>query len=133
MSNPERRKVESAEAPKAIGAYSPAIKSAAASYLFISGQIGIDGNTGEFVSDTVEGQAQQCLRNLLAIVRSAGGSEASVVKTTIYLRRIEDFSTVNRVYSDFFIDPYPARACIGGCELPKDALVEIEAIAQLER
>ena len=133
MPNSERRKVESAEAPRAIGPYSPAIRSTAASYLFISGQIGVDRKTGEFVSDTVEGQAEQCLRNLLAIVASAGGSEASVVKTTIYLRRIEDFSTVNRVYSDFFTDPYPARACIGGCELPKGALVEIEAIARLER
>jgi 2-iminobutanoate/2-iminopropanoate deaminase len=97
----------------------------------VSGQIGVDAGTGEFVSGGVTAQAGRCLENLLALVRSAGGSQASVVKVNIYLKSIGDFAAVNEVYARFFKEPYPARACIGGCELPKGALVEIEAIAAL--
>ena len=131
MSEERKQKVVSPEAPGALGPYSPAIRSEAGSCLFISGQVGIDPETGEFTSDTVEGQAEQCLKNLLALVASAGGSQASVVKVNIYLRSIEDFPVLNKVYAGFFEEPYPARACIGGCELPKGALVEIEAIAAI--
>ena len=133
MSDSKKHRVETDLAPGAIGPYSQAIGSAAQAHLFVSGQIGVDPESGEFAAATAAGQAEQCLKNLLAIVRSAGGTEASIVKTMVYLARIEDFSDVNQVYSGFFNEPYPARACIGGCELPLGALVEIEAIAQLER
>jgi 2-iminobutanoate/2-iminopropanoate deaminase len=129
MPETRKQKIESPEAPGAIGPYSPAIKSDAGSHLFVSGQMGIDPETGEFVSEEVAGQAEQCLKNLMALVGSAGGSQASVVKVNIYLQSIKDFAAVNEVYARFFEEPYPARACIGGCELPKGALVEIEAIA----
>jgi 2-iminobutanoate/2-iminopropanoate deaminase len=105
----------------------------AGTYLFVSGQIGIDGESGNLVADRVEGQTEQCLKNLLAIVQAAGGSRKSIVKTTVYLRRIEDFPALNTAYAAFFEAPYPARSCVAGCDLPKGALVEIEAIALIER
>ena len=131
MSESRKRKVESSDAPGSIGPYSPAIRSDAGPHLFVSGQIGVDPGTGEFVSGGVAGQADRCLKNLLALVGEAGGNQASVVKITIYLKSIDDFAAVNEVYARFFEEPYPARACFGGCELPKGALVEIEAIAAL--
>ena len=131
MTETRKQKIESPDAPGAIGPYSPATKSVAGSHLFVSGQIGVDPGTGEFVSGEAAGQAGQCLKNLLALVGEAGGSQASVVKVTIYLKSIKDFAAVNEVYARHFEEPYPARACFGGCELPKGALVEIEAIAAL--
>ena len=131
MTEMKKRKIESPDAPGAFGPYSPAVKSNAGSHLFVSGQIGVDAGTGEFVSGGVTAQAERCLENLMALVGSAGGSQASVVKVNIYLKSIEDFAAVNEVYARYFKEPYPARACIGGCELPKGALVEIEAIAAL--
>jgi 2-iminobutanoate/2-iminopropanoate deaminase len=131
MTDTGKRKIESPDAPGALGPYSPAIRSGAGSYLFVSGQIGVDPGSGEFVPGGVKAQAGRCLENLLALVKAAGGSKASVVKVNIYLKSIEDFAAVNEVYSSYFEEPYPARACIGGCELPKGALVEIEAIAAL--
>jgi 2-iminobutanoate/2-iminopropanoate deaminase len=131
MPDSRKQKVESPDAPGAIGPYSQAIRCSAGAYLFVSGQIGVDPASGELVSETVEGQARQCLTNLMAIVREAGGSNDSVVKTTIYLEDMADFSKVNEVYSSFFGEPYPARACVGGMDLPKGALVEIDAIAVL--
>jgi len=131
MTETGKQKVESPDAPAAFGPYSPAVRSDAGTYLFVSGQIGVDPGTGEFVSGGVAAQAQRCLDSLLALVGSAGGSPASVVKATIYLKSIDDFAAVNEVYARCFKEPYPARVCIGGCELPKGALVEIEAIAAL--
>jgi len=131
MPESRNRKIESPEAPGAIGPYSPAVRSDAGTHLFVSGQVGIDRKTGEFVSGEVTSQAEQCLKNLMALVRAAGGSRASVVKVNIYLESIDDFAAVNEVYARHFEEPYPARACIGGCQLPKGALVEIEAIAAL--
>jgi 2-iminobutanoate/2-iminopropanoate deaminase len=133
MSESEKQSVESAEAPGAIGPYSQAIRSSVSAYVFASGQIGVDPQSGDFVGDDVQEQAAQCLRNLLAVVKSAGGGPDSIVKTTIYLKRIGDFAAVNEVYSGFFKPPYPARACVGGLDLPKGAMVEIEAIAAVER
>ena len=131
MTNTGKRIVESPDAPGAFGPYSPAVKSDSGTYIFVSGQIGVDPGSGEFVAGGVEAQAERCLKSLLALVGSAGGSQTSVVKVNIYLKSIEDFAVVNEVYARYFEEPYPARACIGGCELPKGALVEIEAIAAL--
>ena len=129
----EKHEVISPEAPAAVGPYSQAIMTKAGTYLFVSGQIGIDLESGALVADGVEGQTKQCLRNLLAIIQTAGGSGNSIVKTTVYLRRIEDFAALNTAYAAFFEPPYPARSCVAGCDLPKGALVEIDAIVLIER
>ena len=133
MPDLNRTKIETPQAPAAIGPYSPAIKADACSFVFISGQIGVDPGSGEFVPGGVTAQAGQCLKNMMALLEAAGGSQASVVKVNIYLESIEDFGAVNQVYSGFFEEPYPARACIGGCRLPRGALVEIEAVAAVDR
>jgi 2-iminobutanoate/2-iminopropanoate deaminase len=114
-----------------VGPYSQAVMTAGDRYLYVSGQIGIDAETGGFVADDAGPQTRRCLENLLAIVRSAGGDESSVVKTTVYLRRVEDFGVMNEVYSGFFEPPYPARSCAAVAELPKGALIEIDAVAVL--
>jgi 2-iminobutanoate/2-iminopropanoate deaminase len=132
MSGNQRQKVESPEAPPAVGPYSQAVKAVAPGYLFVSGQLGLDPDSGELASSTAGGQAERCLKNILAIVKRAGGDRHSLVKLTIYLSNMEDFKTVNQVYAAFFRAPYPARSCLGGCDLPKGALVEIDAIAALE-
>ena len=123
------KEVKSSEAPHALGPYSQAIEAEAGRYVFISGQIGIDVESGELVADSVEEQAVRALENLLAVIRAAGCDESSIVKATIYLKRIEDFGAVNSVYERFMKPPYPARACVAVAGLPKGALVEIDAIA----
>jgi 2-iminobutanoate/2-iminopropanoate deaminase len=128
----EKLEVKSSEAPKAVGPYSQAIKVKAPVLVFLSGQVGVDPASGEFVSDTVEGQARRCLENLMAVLRQAGGDAASIVKATVYITRMEDFAVVNHVYASFFTEPYPARVTVAVRELPLAALVEIEAIAALE-
>lgn len=133
MPDLSKRKIETPGAPAAIGPYSPAIKADARSFVFVSGQIGIDPVSGDLVSGGATAQAEQCLKNLMALVNAAGGSQASIVKVNIYLKSIADFADVNEVYARFFEEPYPARACVGGCELPRGALVEIEAVAAVER
>ena len=132
MRDDGKREVKSADAPAALGPYNQAIRLAASGLVFVSGQIGIDPATGDLVSDDAGGQTGQCIRNILAIVRAAGGDRGAIVKTTVYLARIEDFPAMNEAYSRAIGPPYPARSCLAGCELPKGALVEIEAIAKLE-
>ena len=123
------KEVRSAEAPRAIGPYSQAVEAEAGGFVFASGQLGIDVETGALVADTAEGQAKAALENLLAVLRAAGCDQGSIVKTTIYLKRIEDFAAVNEVYAGLMKPPYPARACVAVRDLPKGALVEIDAIA----
>ena len=127
----EKWKIESAEAPRALGPYSQGIAARPGTLIFVSGQLGLDPATGSLVGDTVGLQTERALANVLAIVRARGGDQASIVKTTVYLRRLEDFAAMNEVYSKLLLPPYPARSCIGGCDLPKAALVEIEAFAVL--
>lgn len=127
----ERKKVESDKAPHAVGPYSQAVIAAGKRHLFVSGQIGIDAGSGDFVADDLGLQTKKCLENLLAIVRSAGGDRDSVVKTTVYLRRVDDFGVMNEVYSAFFEPPYPARSCVAVSGLPRGALIEIDAVAVL--
>jgi 2-iminobutanoate/2-iminopropanoate deaminase len=93
----------------------------------------MDPASGELADDTIEGQTRRALENLAAIVTQAGGGLDAIVKTTVYLKDIADFASMNRIYSDFFVAPYPARVCFGGCDLPGGALVEIEAVAAAER
>jgi 2-iminobutanoate/2-iminopropanoate deaminase len=122
-----REEVSALEAPAAIGPYSHAI--AIDGFLFCSGQLGLDAETGQLV-DGVENQAERALMNLVAVLKAAGMSMADVVKTTIFLADLTQFSTVNEVYSRFVVEPAPARSTVQVAALPRGALVEIEAIAR---
>jgi 2-iminobutanoate/2-iminopropanoate deaminase len=126
----DKEKIETSLAPEAIGPYSQGVKCSAGSFVFVSGQIAAVASGG-IAGETAGEQADQCLVNIAAILEAAGADMDSVVKVTLYLKSMEDFSEVNEVYSRFFEAPYPARACIGGLDLPRGALVEIEAIAAL--
>ncbi|MFT2703813.1 RidA family protein [Helicobacter pylori] len=119
--------IHSTLAPKAIGPYSQAI--ATNDLIFISGQLGIDASTGEFKGTDIHSQTTQSMENIKAILKEAGLGMDSVVKTTILLKSLDDFSVVNEIYGSYFKEPYPARATFQVAKLPKDALVEIEAIA----
>ncbi|WP_422479370.1 RidA family protein [Pleomorphochaeta sp. DL1XJH-081] len=117
----------SENAPAAVGPYSQA--TGIESLVFVSGQLPIDVKTGKFASEDVVGQTHQCLKNLSAILEKAGSSLAHVLKTTVYLKNISDFGAMNEVYATYFQENPPARAAFEVASLPKDALVEIEAIA----
>ncbi len=116
------------KAPAAIGPYSQAVKTG--SLIFVSGQIPIDPQTGEFVSGGVAAQTRQDLVNMKAILEAAGSSMDRVVKCTVLLADMNDFGEMNAVYQEFFSDNPPARAAFSVKGLPKGALVEIEAIAE---
>ena len=121
-----RTQVETNGAPGAIGPYSQAIR--AGELVFTAGQVGADPGSGA-LADGVAAQADRALRNLTTILDAAGSSLDRVLKTTIFLADMADFATVNEVYASHFSAPYPARSTIAVKALPKDALVEIEAIA----
>lgn len=114
-------------APGAIGPYSQAIKTE--TMIFCSGQIPVDPQTGEFVSDDVAEQTRQVLKNLTAVLETAGSELNKVVKTTVFLADMNDFAAMNEIYAEFFSDNKPARATVQAARLPKDAKVEIECIA----
>ena len=113
-------------APAAIGPYSQAVRVGAA--LYTSGQLGLDPATGT-LPEGVEAQTRQSLTNIGAILDAAGYAVADVVKTTVFIRSMDDFACVNAVYSAFFGDHKPARSCVEVSRLPKDGLVEIEVVA----
>ena len=121
-----RTQVATNAAPAAIGPYSQAIGTVG--LVFTAGQIGLDPISGE-LAEGVAAQADRALRNLSAILDAAGTSLASVVKTTVFLSDMGDFATVNEVYGSHFSPPYPARSTVAVRTLPKEALVEIEAVA----
>ncbi len=116
-------------APAAIGPYSQAIRSG--DLLFVSGQIAINPETGEISGDSAAGQLKQVVRNLRAILEEAGMSLQNVVKTTVYLRSMEDFQAVNKTYAEYFRAEPPARSTVAVVGLPKDVLIEVDAIAAL--
>ena len=124
-----RQAVSSESAPKAIGPYSQAIR--AGSLLFVSGQIPIDPATGAMVDGDIAVQTRRVFANLGAILEAAGASFDNVVRTTVYLADMNDFSTVNEIYGTYFASPAPARATVQAARLPKDARVEIDLIASL--
>ncbi len=115
------------KAPAAIGPYSQGTK--AGNTLYISGQLPIDMETGELVLDNVEKAAKASLDNVLAIVEAGGGKLEDIAKVVVFIKDMNDFGAVNVVYADFFGDHKPARACVEVARLPKDAPIEIEAIA----
>jgi 2-iminobutanoate/2-iminopropanoate deaminase len=124
-----RTQVMTNAAPAAIGPYSQAIQ--AGGLVFTAGQLGLDPTGGELAAGAAA-QADRALRNLSAILDAAGTSLERVVKTTIFLADMADFAAVNEVYASHFSTPYPARSTVAVKTLPKDALVEIEAIALVE-
>jgi 2-iminobutanoate/2-iminopropanoate deaminase len=126
-----RHAVSTTAAPAAIGPYSQGIL--AGELVFCSGQVGLDPSTGNLVEGGVEVEAERALRNLTAVLDAAGCTFADVVKTTVFLARIEDFGAVNAVYGRFMPDPPPARSTFAVGALPKGASVEIEAIAVRQR
>ena len=124
-----RQLVTAPDAPKAMGAYSPAIK--AGNLLFISGQIPVDPTTGNLIQGDIAAQADQVMQNLTALLRAAGASFTNVVRTTVYLADMNDFAGMNEVYSRYIVDPPPARATVQVARLPRDVKIEIDAIAVL--
>jgi len=118
------------KAPRAIGPYSAAVK--AGNLIFTAGQLGIDPESGEFVPGGIEAETRQALLNLQAVLKAAGSSLQSVVKTTVFLRDMNDFGVMNVIYGEFFTEDYPARSAVQAARLPKDGAVEIEAVALLE-
>lgn len=122
-----RRIIETGNAPRAIGPYSQAV--VAGGFVFASGQIPLDPETGEFVAGGVAEQTEQVLRNLSAVLEAAGTGLAHVLKTTVFLADMNDFAAMNEVYGRYFNDQPPARATVEAARLPRDARVEIEAIA----
>ncbi|MCG0278898.1 MAG: RidA family protein [Thermanaeromonas sp.] len=125
-----KTKVTTDQAPQAIGPYSQAIK--AAGMVYCSGQIPLDPKTGEIVGNGIEEQVRRAIENLKAVLEAAGSSLEKVVKTTVYLKNMDDFATVNKIYAEYFSADYPARSVVEVSRLPKNVLVEIEAIAICE-
>ncbi|XP_040986942.1 reactive Intermediate Deaminase A, chloroplastic-like isoform X1 [Juglans microcarpa x Juglans regia] len=119
--------VQTEKAPAALGPYSQAIK--ANSFLFVSGVLGLVPETGKFISDSVEDQTEQVLKNMGEILKAGGASYASVVKTTIMLADLNDFKKVNEIYAKYFPSPAPARSTYEVAALPLGAKIEIECIA----
>ena len=116
-------------APKAIGPYSQAIRTE--SMVYTAGQIGLDTVTGELIGSTVEEQTRQALTNIRNVLEAAGSSIDHVVKTTVFLKDMNDFAKMNAIYAEFFGENPPARSTIAVAGLPKGGLVEIEAVALL--
>lgn len=119
------KEIHTENAPAAIGPYSQAIK--AGDFIYVSGQIGVDPTNGEVV-DGIESQTHQVLKNIQAILTEAGTDFSKVVKFTIYLASMDDFGIVNEIYGSYLNKPYPARATVEVSRLPKDVLVEIDAV-----
>jgi 2-iminobutanoate/2-iminopropanoate deaminase len=115
--------------PKPIGPYSQAVKSNG--FVFVSGQVGFDPATGQFVPGEIQEQTARVMENLKAILEAAGASFSHVVKTTVFLRDMNDFTAMNEVYAKYFTAAPPARSTVQAARLPKDALVEIDVIAFL--
>lgn len=123
------KQINAQKAPEALGPYSHAVQ--AGNTLYVSGQLGLDPDTGSLV-DGLEGQVRQGLANLEAILKAAEMTKENVVKTTLFIKDMNDFGKINTLYAAFFegVEVYPARSCVEVAELPKGAVFEIEAIAQ---
>ena len=122
--------ISSSHAPKAIGPYSSALR--AGQLLFISGQVPIDPATGEMVTGDVAAQTRRVLENIGALLTAGGLTYADLVRTTVFLADINDFAAMNEVYRTYFTEPYPARSTIEAARLPREARIEIDAIAVYE-
>jgi 2-iminobutanoate/2-iminopropanoate deaminase len=121
--------IHSKNAPQAIGPYSQAVSVEDRSLVFTAGKIGIDPETGELDCGGIAGQTRQALVNLSHVLEASGSGSDKVMKTSVYLRNLEDFTAMNKVYGSFFTSKPPARTSVQVARLPKDALIEIDAIA----
>jgi 2-iminobutanoate/2-iminopropanoate deaminase len=124
-----RQAISSADAPKAIGPYSQAIK--AGNLLFLSGQIPLDPVSGNIVAGDISVQTDRVFQNIKAVLAAAGASFANVVRTTVFLADMNEFAAMNAVYGTYVVDPPPARSTVQVARLPKDVRVEIDVIAVL--
>lgn len=122
------KQISTDKAPAAIGPYSQAIKSG--NMLFCSGQIPVDPETG-IIPDGVKAQAEQALTNVKNLIAAAGSSIENVIKTTVFIKDMNDFAVINEIYAKYFTEPFPARSCVEVARLPKDVLLEVEAIVEL--
>lgn len=129
MQTAARTIVKTDKAPGAIGPYSQAVKTD--SMVFVSGQLAFDPASGNLVVDDIQKEVRQAMTNLAAVLEGAGSSLAKVVKTTLFIKSMDDFPLINEVYGEFFQQDPPARACVEVARLPKDAHFEIEAVALL--
>jgi len=123
----EKKIIKTGDAPKAIGPYSQAVE--AGGLVFISGQIPIDPKSGNLVQVDIKAQARQVMENAKAILSAAGCGMSQVVKATIYLKNMSDFSAVNEIYGGYFITDPPARATVEVSRLPKDVAIEMDFVA----
>ena len=118
-------------APKAIGPYSQAVK--VDGFIFVSGQIPVDPVTNDVIKEDITAQTRQVLKNISSILEAAGAGLHDVVKTTVYLKDLKEFGAINRIYSEFFTAPFPARATVEVTSLPKGVGVEIDAVAVVSK
>lgn len=125
-----RETISTDQAPQAIGTYSQAVRCGTTVYL--SGQIGLDPDTMQLVGGGIEAQIRRVFDNLQGVARAAGGGLDKIVKLNVFLTDLGDFPVVNEVMSEYFQEPYPARAAVGVAALPRGAAVEMDAILQLE-
>lgn len=124
------KSISTKNAPAAIGPYSQAIRTG--NLVFVSGQLPIDPSTDNFAEGGIKELTRQCLTNISNILKEAGTDMAHVIKTTVFLTDMNDFAAMNEVYATFFKDPFPARSAVAIKTLPKNAIVEIECIAEVE-
>ena len=122
-----KEKIATQDAPQAIGPYSQAIRGGG--LVFCSGQVALDPATGQITGSEVRAQTERVMKNLEAILKAAGTDFTKVVRTTVYLKTMNDFGAMNEIYASFFPAPAPARSTVEVARLPKDALVEIDVIA----
>jgi 2-iminobutanoate/2-iminopropanoate deaminase len=118
------------KAPAAIGPYSQAVKFG--NMVFTSGALGVDPVTGAFAEGGIQAQTKQCLENLKAVLEASGSSLDKVLKATVFIKDMNDFPKINEIYGQYFTKEQPGRSCVEVARLPKDALIEIEAIAYTE-
>ena len=126
-----KQAVSSPDAPKAIGPYSPAVRTG--QLLFVSGQVPIDPATGQMIDGDIAAQTRRVFENIGALLTAGGRSFADVARTTVFLADMNDFAAMNEVYGQYFSEPYPARATVQVARLPKDARVEIDVIATYDQ
>lgn len=119
--------ISTPNAPAAVGPYSQAV--VANGLVYTAGQLGLVPATGDLVEGDVAAQTHQVIANLKAVLEAAGSDLTQVIKTTVFLQRMDDFAAMNKVYSEYFTEPYPARSTVEVAKLPKNGLVEIEVVA----
>lgn len=122
------KEIKTTNAPAAIGPYSQAIITG--NMLYTSGQIPVNPETG-VIAEGVEAQANQVFTNLKNLIAAAGSSIHNTIKTTVFIKNMDDFAKINEIYANYFTEPFPARSCVEVARLPKDVLLEVEAIVEL--